>query len=319
MIKTYPRSTPKAITSTKFISVYNLSKIDKLRNHSLRLKMSDSVDEILERIHLQPSDLNNVGSEIINKIFTNLSVGQISRLCRMSRSFNNVCKRESLWKDKLWNDYEIDEKYGGTWRETAKEEFLFFWDFIDYDIKYYMTDAGDQNNQVIFDDIPGDGKAEEAINKFEENFANHALREEKEVHAAELIFRSFYDTNRYIDSLDDDYYYVNFIPLFKKVAELSPGGKISLRWVLNLNDIQEVKLSEIDPDDLIIHYQEYGTDKYKDAWLMYNTDLYRGMGSLISLYANHQDLFIDDTNLDQKDIVLMLNDQEDFLYHYHYF
>ena len=178
--------------------------------------MSDSVNEILERIHLHRSDLKNVGSEIVQKIFTNLGVKQISRLCRTSRSFNNICKKESLWKDKLWNEYGIDKKKRETWRETAKKEVLLFWYFINDDIKYHMIDGDDQNNYI-------DEEAEQAINKFEKNFANHALREEKEVYAAELIFRSFYNTNRFIDSLEDDYYYVNFIPLFKKVAELSPG------------------------------------------------------------------------------------------------
>ena len=282
--------------------------------------MSDSVDEILERIHLQSSNLRNATSQVIQKIFSNLDVGQISRLCQISRSFNLVCREESLWRDKLWNDYGVEIKSKGTWREEAKVTFLEsekFWKTINEDIYYFMTDANDQNSQVIFDDFTNIDEVEEAISKFEKNFADHALREEKEFYATELIFRSFYNTERYIDNLEDDGYYVNFISLLEKVAELSPEGKISLKWVLSLNHIQDIKLTQIDPDDLDVNLiDDYGTEKYKYAWLIYNRELYWSMGSLISLYMNHRNLFIDDTTEDEKDIVLMLNHVENFVYYY---
>nr|QBK93079.1 MAG: F-box-like family protein [Pithovirus LCPAC403] len=277
--------------------------------------MTDSIDKILERIHLQPSNLKNVTPQIIQKIFSNLSVGQISRLCQTRRSFNSVCRGESLWKDKLWNDYGVEIKNKRTWREEAKVVFLEseqFWKTINENINYFMTDAADQNSQVILSDIPNVDEAEEAISKFEKNFADHALREEKEFYATELIFRSFFNTDREIDSLEEIYHYVNFIPLFEKVAELSPRGKISLKWVLSLNHIQEVKLTKVDPDDLYVDLTtiEHDTEEYGMEWQVYNRDLFSSMGSLASIYMNHKDLFIDDTTADQKDIVLILNQWE---------
>ncbi len=86
--------------------------------------MSDSVNEILEKIHLQPNNLKNATPLIIQKIFSNLNIGQISLLCQTSLSFNSVCKEESLWKDKLWNDYGVEIKSERTWREEAKVTFL---------------------------------------------------------------------------------------------------------------------------------------------------------------------------------------------------
>ena len=277
--------------------------------------MTDSIDKILERIHLQPSNLRNATPQIIQKIFSNLSVGQISRLCQISHSFNSVCRGESLWKDKLWNDYGVEIKNKRTWREEAKVVFLEseqFWKTINENINYFMTDAADQNSQVILSDIPNVDEAEEAISKFEKNFADHALREEKEFYATELIFRSFFNTDREIDSLEEIYHYVNFIPLFEKVAELSPRGKISLKWVLSLNHIQEVKLTKVDPDDLYVDLTtiEHDTEEYGMEWQVYNRDLFSSMGSLASIYMNHKDLFIDDTTADQKDIVLILNQWE---------
>nr|QBK93078.1 MAG: F-box-like family protein [Pithovirus LCPAC403] len=279
--------------------------------------MTDSIDKILERIHLQPSNLRNATPQIIQKIFSNLSVGQISRLCQISHSFNSVCRGESLWKDKLWNDYGVEIKNKRTWREEAKVVFLEseqFWKTINENINYFMTDGINYMEDSKIENDLGD-EAGEAINKFEKNFADHALREEKEFYATELVFRSFYNTARYIDSLEDDGHYVNFIPLFEKVAELSTERKISLKWVLNLNDIKEIKLTEIDPKYPNIDFtREYNTEDYIEQWRVWNRDLYRGMGSLASLYFKHYDLFVDDTNADQKDIVMMLNNWEDLGY-----
>ena len=65
-------------------------------------------------------DLSNLTSVLVEKIFSDLSVKEISKLCESNKKFNEICKSESLWKDKVWNDYGVDKKYGKTWRETAR-------------------------------------------------------------------------------------------------------------------------------------------------------------------------------------------------------
>ncbi len=279
--------------------------------------MTNSVDKILEKIHQQSSNLRNATPQIVQRIFSNLSVGKISQLCQTSHSFNFVCKEESLWKNKLRNDYGVEINSKRTWREEAKVVFLEseqFWETIDEDIDYFMTNGMDYMGDSKVENDLGD-EAGDFVNKFEKDLVDHALREEKEFYAAKLIFRSFYNTDRYIDSLEDDGYYVNFIPLFEKLAELSPRGKISLKWVLGLNHIQEVKLTQIEDMYPLIDLTtiEHDTKEYKIQWKIYNRDLYFSiMNSLASLYMYHQDLFINDTTADQKDVMVMLNHWEDF-------
>ncbi len=77
-------------------------------------------NKILEHLELRHEDLDNLTSPLIEKIFTNLTVKEISILCGVSKKFDNICKRESLWKKKVLNDYGIEKKYGATWRRTAQ-------------------------------------------------------------------------------------------------------------------------------------------------------------------------------------------------------
>nr|QBK93915.1 MAG: uncharacterized protein LCPAC406_02290 [Pithovirus LCPAC406] len=83
-----------------------------------------SISEILERIRLTRGDLNNLTPALVLEIFLELSIGDISILCRASKKFNDECLRESLWKTKVWADFGVDKKYGETWRETAKNMFI---------------------------------------------------------------------------------------------------------------------------------------------------------------------------------------------------
>nr|QBK93872.1 MAG: F-box-like family protein [Pithovirus LCPAC406] len=87
-----------------------------------------TVSEILQQVQLKKQDLNEVTPSLVQKIFTNLSIGEISRLCPLSRKFNDVCKKEALWEIKVWTDYGIEKRYSqdgtqddsASWRETAK-------------------------------------------------------------------------------------------------------------------------------------------------------------------------------------------------------
>ncbi len=80
----------------------------------------ETVDEILERIHLKKGSLASLPPAVIQEIFIDLSIGQILKICRSSVAFNSVCGRESLWQIKVWNDFGIEKKYWDTWRKTAE-------------------------------------------------------------------------------------------------------------------------------------------------------------------------------------------------------
>ena len=56
----------------------------------------DVVAEILQRIQLKKQDLNEITPSLVQKIFTNLSVGEISRLCSISRKFKKISGKEAM-------------------------------------------------------------------------------------------------------------------------------------------------------------------------------------------------------------------------------
>ncbi len=245
--------------------------------------------------------MNNASSDVIQEIFTNLTIREISKLCRMNHYFNTICEKKSLWKNKVWNDHGVNEKSKETWKETAKDVFLEskrFWSMINENIKYFMTDLSMIRTGQLHIDVDDYELEDKLIREFEESLVDHALGEHKEFYATELIFKSYYNNDHDLE-FDEDYYYVNFMPLFEKVAELSPGGKISLRWILSLNHVQEYKLNKIN---------DYGTRKYKDLWYEWNIAFDSSIDSLRFLYVDHRDLFIDDTTDKQKDVVMILND-----------
>nr|QBK92494.1 MAG: uncharacterized protein LCPAC401_01320 [Pithovirus LCPAC401] len=72
--------------------------------------------------------MNSLTSDLVQKIFFNLLAREIFILPPVSVKFNLVCKRESLWRDKVFSDYGIEKKYGEhidkqdnlTWERTAK-------------------------------------------------------------------------------------------------------------------------------------------------------------------------------------------------------
>ncbi len=79
-----------------------------------------SVIEILKRLRIKSQNLNNLSQSQIQSIFEDLTVKEISSLCTVSKKFNTACKSQSLWKRKVLNNYGVKEKFGDTWRETAK-------------------------------------------------------------------------------------------------------------------------------------------------------------------------------------------------------
>jgi len=81
------------------------------------MESKTEIDRILERVRL---NRGNLTSTIVQEIFSNLTVKEISSLCITSRQFEAACKQESLWRNKVRTDYGISKIYGPTWRETAK-------------------------------------------------------------------------------------------------------------------------------------------------------------------------------------------------------
>ena len=77
-----------------------------------------TVEELLKLFKV--NNISELGSDIIIKYFDDISVKEVMKLCRVNRQFNEVCKKESMWRRKVKNDYGIDKKYGKTWKETAK-------------------------------------------------------------------------------------------------------------------------------------------------------------------------------------------------------
>ncbi len=257
-----------------------------------------SIDEIMEKIQLKASDLDNATSTIIQKIFKNLTVEEISRLCRVSHSFNYSCKTESLWRHKILRDYGINEKIDRkSWRETAKilfiEEKKKFWDEIKENIDYYIIDPNHHYNHhsQIFKDHGTD--MWNLINAFEKKLVHFALRDKKELYATDIILKDFYDST--IDVLEYKDFYVNFLPLFRKAAELSPGGKISLQKVLELSPFESVKVHEKAIDEWDKALDNDTPEDYIYEWEIENEDLYHSMGPIVAIYRNNEELFANDT------------------------
>ncbi len=90
----------------------------------------ETVDEILERIHLKRAKLDDIPVNLIKKIFMDLSYREISMLCRTYRKFNSVCKDESLWKNKVWFEFGIDEKLWNNESWEYNYASLAKWDMI---------------------------------------------------------------------------------------------------------------------------------------------------------------------------------------------
>nr|QBK93055.1 MAG: hypothetical protein LCPAC403_01890 [Pithovirus LCPAC403] len=174
-------------------------------------------------------------------------------------------------------NHGVVENTEETWRSMAKEVFVKsekFWNELHKNIDYYMIDI---TNKLI------------SVGMFEKKMVKYALMERKEFFSAKLIFISLYSNGSiFTDTLEDQWYYENFLPLFIKIAELSPSKKISLKWVLDLNPCEEIKFS---------NYNECNQD---NQWIEYNNDLFHSLGPLASLYRNHPDLFVNDITQDQS-------------------
>ncbi len=67
-----------------------------------------SVEDLLELFEVQ--NISQLGSDVIRKLFDDLSYKEVMKLCRVSKQFNVVCNKEPMWKQKVKNDYGIEKK-----------------------------------------------------------------------------------------------------------------------------------------------------------------------------------------------------------------
>ena len=87
--------------------------------------MSD-VTAILSKLRLTRNDLNNLPSDEVEYIFTNLSYDEIDTLCGINSKFNNTCRKKSLWKFKIFYDYGISQPLRGKTLKDSSRLFSMF-------------------------------------------------------------------------------------------------------------------------------------------------------------------------------------------------
>ncbi len=134
--------------------------------------MESTVEEILDRFRIRQKDLNDVPSPLIYEMFLSLTPKEIFKLCRISRKFNDECKKESLWEFKVRNDYKINKKFGSTsplqglnalrsWKETAN--MLAKSNMISLDKKWVN---GMTYRQILNEGLTKGNEADRYIDKF---------------------------------------------------------------------------------------------------------------------------------------------------------
>ena len=77
-----------------------------------------NVEELLELFDVQ--NISQLGSDVIREFFDDISYKEVMKLCRVSKQFNIACNKESMWKQKVKNDYGITKILDSTWKETAR-------------------------------------------------------------------------------------------------------------------------------------------------------------------------------------------------------
>ena len=77
-----------------------------------------SIDELLSLFRI--NNVSDLGPDIIEKFFDDISVQEVTKLCRVNRTFNRVCEKETMWKRKVMYDYGVTKKYLDSWKNTAK-------------------------------------------------------------------------------------------------------------------------------------------------------------------------------------------------------
>ncbi len=167
-----------------------------------------------------------------------------------------------------------------------------FWDNIVQNVQHYLIDGLDQNNPESNDE-----EKTEQVSEFQTTFNMRALDDKKEWLSIELILKSFFHSNISLPDYANEYHYENFLPLFERIAELSPKGKISIKWILELNHIKEVRSADYDSCFI---------------WKTHNQEYIQSLKPFVAMYQKVHHLFTCDLKDDQEDI-------EDELYDFPYF
>nr|QBK92658.1 MAG: F-box family protein [Pithovirus LCPAC401] len=73
-----------------------------------KMNTNRSIDELLSLFNVR--NISELGSDVIIKYFDDISVKEAMKLCRVNKQFNEVCKKESVWRNKVSYDYGIKKK-----------------------------------------------------------------------------------------------------------------------------------------------------------------------------------------------------------------
>ncbi len=104
----------------RYVNFISISDQERFTIH-LYLRI-DVYGKLKESINI--NSMNKVVSDILQNIFTYLTIGKISKLSSTNVRFNLVTNRELMWKDMISIRYGVDKTYGSSWKETAKNLFL---------------------------------------------------------------------------------------------------------------------------------------------------------------------------------------------------
>ena len=76
-----------------------------------------TIEELLQLFEIK--NISELGSGVIRTFFDDISYKEVMKLCRVNKQFNIECNKESMWKQKVKNDYGIFKMYESTWKKTA--------------------------------------------------------------------------------------------------------------------------------------------------------------------------------------------------------
>jgi len=65
-------------------------------------------------------NISELGMDIIQLYFYGISIKEVLKLRRVNTRFNEACKGESFWRNKVLFDYGVEKIYGESWKDTAK-------------------------------------------------------------------------------------------------------------------------------------------------------------------------------------------------------
>jgi len=136
----------------------------------------------------------------------------------------------------------------------------YWYDTLEHDLYYYFIEPNSTEFSQIREeynrDDPNAVEPDYQEKQFRKDFTKRALKDRKAIQATKLLLNAFSRSTRYIQDSKEYFKEIvaDFLPVFRRAAEVSPGGRIPLQWVLD-----EIKAET--PE-----YQEEDRKFDSDAW-----------------------------------------------------